>query len=101
MKLLSSPLPLIALGVCIILHILSALLPKKAASILAYVNIGLHIVLVLLSAFAALPIEEAVLLYLISLFVYTHTAAISNRCRLARVKSAEAEFEARREEGGV
>ena len=98
MKLLSSPIVLLALGICIVLHILVALLQKKAAQILSYVNIALHIVLVMLLALSSIPIEEAVLTYLISLFAYTLSAAIVNRSRAAKLKRAEEEFEAKRKE---
>ena len=97
MKLLSSPAVLAVLGICIVLHILSCLLHAKAAKVLSYINILLHTVLVVVSAFSALPIEEAVLVYLISLFAYTVSATAVSSVRARKLKKAKEAFEAREE----
>ena len=95
MKLLSSTPVLVALGVCVILHVLSCLLRGRASRVLSYINIAMHIALVILSAFASLPIEEAVLVYLFSLFVYTLTSTLVTRDRARALREARETFEAR------
>ena len=62
---------LILLGASLALHLLVALLPGKVATVLSYVNILWHVALVVLLSFMGKTIEQAVLIYLISLFVYT------------------------------
>ena len=59
------------LGVFMVLHVVCVLLPELPAKILGYVNIALHAAGVVAFAFFGLTIEEAVLLYLISVFTYT------------------------------
>ncbi len=71
MELFTNLYAMAALGVCVLLHILCAILPDTAARILNYVNIGVHAASVVAFAFFGLKIEEAVLLYLISIFVYS------------------------------
>jgi hypothetical protein len=71
MELFTNLYAMAALGVCILFHILCAILPDTAARILNYVNIGVHAASVVAFAFFGLKIEEAVLLYLISIFVYS------------------------------
>ena len=71
MELFTNLYAMAALGVCVLLHILCAILPDAVARILNYINIGVHAASVVAFAFFGLKIEEAVLLYLISIFVYS------------------------------
>ncbi len=99
MKIFSAPAALVALGVCIILHVAAVCTPERASRILNYVNIGLHVVLVAVLAISGLTIEESVLAYLISLFVYTSASAIRYKLdaqRTARLAALEESFAASR-----
>ena len=99
MKIFSAPAALAALGVCIILHVAAVCIPERASRILNYVNIGLHVVLVAVLAISGLTIEESVLAYLISLFVYTSASAIRYKLdaqRKARLAVFEESFAASR-----
>ena len=71
MELFTNLYAMAALGVCVLLHILCAILPDAVARILNYINIGVHAASVVAFAFFGLKIEQAVLLYLISIFVYS------------------------------
>ena len=72
------------------LHIVAELLRGIAAKAVAYVNIVLHVLMLLPLAYCKTTIEEAVLVYLISLFAYTVTAAIAyRRAEKARAKQTE------------
>jgi len=55
----------------ILLHIITCILESRISKILKYVNIALHIGLIFPMIFGGMPIDEAVLLYMISIFVYT------------------------------
>jgi hypothetical protein len=70
---------LILLGASVLLHVLVAFLPAKVARVLSYVNILWHVALVILLSFMGKTIEEAVLVYLISVFVYTLLELLHHR----------------------
>ena len=55
----------------VILHIVTLFLRGNYAKILGFVNIVLHIFLLFPLLYIGAPIEETVLIYMISLFVYT------------------------------
>lgn len=76
MTVLSQPSGLSAFTLLVLLHALSVFLPQAIGRRLAYVNLGLHAcfapLILLLQARASAPsIEEAVMLYMASLFAYT------------------------------
>lgn len=79
MTLFSSPIVLAALVVILILHVISPLLPHGIARPLAYVNIVLHIALILPLIYFDFDLEEAVLIYMISLFTYTSTGFVCQK----------------------
>ncbi len=103
------------LAVFMLLHVICVLLPELPAKILGYVNIALHVAGVVAFAFFGLTIEEAVLLYLISVFTYTLAQYVrytvnARRAALADTVTEEAGDEstneksadtAAEEEGGV
>lgn len=64
-------LVLLILAVFTVLHLLAAFTRDKLSLILSFVNIGLHIVAIILFMMLKLSIAEATLAYLISLFIYT------------------------------
>ena len=61
---------LIVTAVVISLHIVTAFSKPMLAKILNYVNISLHIVLFLTLILENVPIDEAVMVYMFSIFVY-------------------------------
>lgn len=81
MELFSSIPSVIALCVCVALHIVSSVLSDNVAKILRYVNIGFHIALFLVIFFSKLEMESAALAMMISLFVYTLSYRISEAVR--------------------
>lgn len=76
MTVLSQPLGLAAFALLVLLHALSVFLPQAVGRPLAYVNLALHacfapLILFLQAQASAPSIEEAVMLYMASLFAYT------------------------------
>ena len=71
MILLESTASMIILGAALLLHIGTQFSCRIIAKILAFVNITLHIVLIGALLFDRVPIDEAVLAYTASVFVYT------------------------------
>jgi hypothetical protein len=71
-----TPAVLISLSVLIVLHVLSMALRGTAARLIAYLNIALHVCLLFVLSYLKLKIEEAVLVYLISVFAYTVAATV-------------------------
>lgn len=65
----------------LLLHIASAFLPAKWGNILAKVNIGVHIAAVPLLLLAKIPLEECVLLFLISLLIFLLLGMAAGRLR--------------------
>ncbi len=61
----------IALAVFAVLHVLSIFLDEELAKILSYVNIGLHICAIFLFMWLNMSIFQTVLVYMMSIFVYT------------------------------
>ena len=59
-----------AIILIISIHIISAFMKDNIAKILQFVNIGLHIALFLILILSDIPIDEAVLSYMISVFTY-------------------------------
>lgn len=62
---------MIYLAVLIALHIVSALAPKLPSRIISVINIVFHSVLILPLMYYSFSLEEAVLVYMISLTAYT------------------------------
>ena len=71
LKLFNAPLVLLLLAVLIAMHAAAVFTKGKISVIIGYVNIGLHLLLFVPMLNAKFHIEEAVLVYLISLFAYT------------------------------
>lgn len=65
---------LISLGVICGMHIASRLTSGILSKILAIVNVCLHIAFIFVLMTEEIPIEESVLCYMISVFVYTLTS---------------------------
>ena len=85
-----------SLALLIVLHAASLLLPPKAAKLVAYLNIVLHVGMLFVLACSKVKIEEAVLVYLVSVFAYTVMATV-----LYRVSKRKTEREASDTEKGV
>ena len=71
MLLFSTPAVLIPLLVLCALHVAVLFFDRRAARILTFVNIGAHVLLVIPLLFCGFEFSEAVLVYMISLTVYT------------------------------
>jgi len=71
MLLFSYPIVLIALAAIIAIHAIAALVRDCASRILTYINIVLHLLLLIPLILYKFKLEEAVLVYMISVFAYT------------------------------
>lgn len=71
MLLLSCPIVLVALAAIIAIHVIAALAGSFASRILTYINIVLHLLILIPLVLYKFKIEEAVLVYMISVFAYT------------------------------
>ena len=90
MKLLQTPVVLLFLLLLILLHIVSLVARGKTAKIINFVNIFLHIALFIPMLNSRFSIEEAVLVYMISIFFYTLFAVIGYRRQCRYEKRIEA-----------
>ena len=79
MIIFTSALSLISLGVVCGVHIASRLAPGILSKILDVVNVCLHIALIFVLMIEEIPIEESVLCYMISVFVYTLCSFLAHR----------------------
>ena len=70
MSILETPLVLVALCVMLTIHIATCFTPKLVSKILTYVNMTLHIALIYPLMYFQFDIDEAVLVYMISVFVF-------------------------------
>ena len=61
--------------ICLV-HILGTFTNGKCAKTLRYVNIGLHIILILPLVWVGVQLEEALLIYMISAIVYMVAALV-------------------------
>ena len=89
MKLFSTPVVLLFLALLILLHFVSLVARGKMAKILNFVNIFLHIALFIPLLDNKFSIEEAVLVYMISLFAYTLFAVLLYRRAVKRSERLE------------
>ena len=62
---------LVFIGIILLLHVLSAFVRGACATVLCIINIALHIALLAILIIGATPLEESVLAYMLSVFVYT------------------------------
>ncbi len=92
------PYVLAAFLLMLILHIAALFFHDPVGKILSYVNIGLHILFVLLLLLGKVPLEESVLLYMISVTVYLFGGALS-ACIGASKAGSEPDADAARESG--
>lgn len=106
MKFFTTPVVLIFLCVLILLHAISVVTKGTIAKTTNYVNIILHIAMFVLMLNNKFDIDEAVLVYMISLFMYTFFAVTAYRVaqrRKRKMDMVRERFENRRsiEEGRV
>ena len=100
MKLFETPAVLLFLAVLVILHFVSLVARGKTATIFSYVNIFLHILLFVPMLANKFSIEEAVLVYMISFFMYTLFGVIDHRISVRKkekINAVRARFLAARE----
>ena len=81
MLIFKTPIALALICVMLIIHVLSSILRDRISKILNYVNLCLHILLILPLILGGVPIDEAVMLYMLSVLVYTLTRFISGSIR--------------------
>ncbi len=79
MTVLSFPLVLIILAASCVLHVVACIVPGIYAKITSFVNIGLHIALFWALMLADVSYEEAAVVYMASVFVYTLCAYTRHR----------------------
>ncbi len=84
MTLFQSPLLLIGACVVMLLHILPRLLHGVASFVAEIVNIILHISLLCAMLLAGIPLDEVVLVLMLSLFIFTLSYLVSEK--IARVR---------------
>ena len=65
------------------LHFVASALPPLLEKILTYANIALHVVLYFVMMLCRIPLEEVVLLYLLSLLLYLLSALLFRKLKKA------------------
>ena len=98
MIIFTTPLLLYALITMCAIHVITSIVPGIVAKILNYVNLVLHIVTLYLLMYAGAKVNEALLLYMISMFIYSLVSfvryeiakLIAGRKENARGEEAEA-----------
>ncbi len=81
MQIFSQPLPLILWIALAAMHFILPILPGIWQRIAKYINIYLHIVLYFLLIFCRIPLDEVVLLFLLSFLFYLLSALLWQKCR--------------------
>ena len=76
MIIFTTPMLFAALIAMCAIHIAVSFLPSLIAKILNYVNLGLHIATLVLLMYYRADVDEALLLYMVSIFVYSVNAAV-------------------------
>lgn len=70
MQILAQPLPLVAYITAVAFHFVFSALPRPWDRALKFVNIFFHVALYALLMLCGIPLDEVVLLYLVSLLSY-------------------------------
>ncbi|MBE6634434.1 MAG: hypothetical protein E7620_08870 [Ruminococcaceae bacterium] len=91
MIIFTNPLLLAAIIVACVLHGLAIFLPGILSKVINYVNIGLHIASLALLMWQRAEVDEALLFYVVSIFVYTALAFAQQE--LCRAKASDKEDE--------
>jgi hypothetical protein len=71
MIIFTTPLLLYALIAMCAIHVITSVVPGIVAKILNYVNLVLHIATLYLLMYTGAKVNEALLLYMISMFIYS------------------------------
>lgn len=90
LKIFTEPLVLFLLLLLIGMHAAAIFTKGKVSKIIAYVNIGLHLLLFIPMLNAKFHIEEAVLTYLISFFFYTLISLVEYKAAQKRAERESA-----------
>ena len=80
MQIFSQPLPLILWIALSAMHFILPILPGVWQRITKYANIYLHIALYFVLIFCRIPLDEVVLLFLLSLLFYILSALLWQKC---------------------
>lgn len=81
MQIFSEPLPLIFWIALAAMHFILPALPENWQRISKYTNICLHIVLYFVLIVCRIPLDEVVLLFLITLLFYILSVLLWQKCR--------------------
>ena len=81
MIIFTSPISIALYCIMMLLHIIGAIFDGKIGKIPNYVNIALHIALIIPLIIDGVPVDEAVLLYMISVLVHTTARLVSAQVR--------------------
>lgn len=91
MQIFAHPLPLALFVLFAALHFIPPLFSKSLCKILRYVNIGLHIILYLVLMLCRIPLDEVVLLLLVSLLLYVLSSLLWEKIGRGKEKAGESE----------
>ena len=83
MQIFLNPLAYIGYLSVVAMHFASPALPCRAEKILKYVNLALHVLLYFVMMLCRIPLEEVVLLYLLSLLLYLLSALLFRKLKKA------------------
>ena len=89
MQFFSNPLPVALFLLVLILHFASAAFSCTVERIIKYANIFLHIVLFFVLMLCKIPLQEAALLYLLSLLFYLLAYLFWERVHCMKKKNEE------------
>ena len=81
MQIFLNPLAYIGYLSVVAMHFASPALPCRAEKILKYVNLALHVLLYFVMMLCRIPLEEVVLLYLLSLLLYLLSALLFHKMK--------------------
>ena len=81
MQIFLNPLAYISYLIIVALHFVAPPLPPLSEKILKYANIALHVILYLVLMLCRIPLDEVVLLYLLSLLLYLLSALLFRKLK--------------------
>ena len=87
MQILSNPLPLILFILFAALHFVPPLFASLFCKIIRYANICLHILLYFVFMLYRIPLDEVVLLFLVSLLLYVLSSSLFEKIGIRRKKN--------------
>ena len=89
MQIFLNPLAYIGYFAVVALHFVAPVLPPLSEKILKYANIALHVILYFVMMLCRIPLDEVVLLYMLSLLLYAASALLWQRMRRMSEREAQ------------